>query len=234
MRWGEWCWWCNSKTLQGGSDNFWRPILDPWIQSRDQFLSTLSAEEKQVYDGASLTAIVAELDFLQAEHEEGSRSRNVSEKIRPFTTALRHYEQALDVFVNAQPMVMSPLWGGLRVLLKVSKSDYLKTLYAWNWPIIGCCGVQGVFCSHLHHDRANRWQSTPVSAARKFPGSSSSHVGSFAIYSRLFQRNDTVQTTIAAIYLDIFKFCVQARKLFKRNTIGRSGTLHLLLFIVLW
>ncbi len=93
---------------------------DAWIRARDRFMKDLSESERSVYHQSSLEMIFYDASAAQKRHEDSSTSRYLASKLQPLTAAIEQYGEALDVFVNAYPLALSPLWGSIRVVLIVS------------------------------------------------------------------------------------------------------------------
>ena len=97
---------------------------DAWTRARDRFMEDLSESERTVYHQSSIEKIFYDASAAQKHHEDSSKSRNLASKLKPFTTAIEQYGEALDVFSNAYPLALSPLWGSIRVVLLVSKASF--------------------------------------------------------------------------------------------------------------
>ena len=50
-------------------------------------------------------------------------------KLQPIVRAIEHYAQAVDVYSNAYPIVLSPLWGSIRVVLHVNPDSKKHSFY---------------------------------------------------------------------------------------------------------
>ena len=94
--------------------------IDPWSLARNRYMEDLSEEEKKLFANASLENLFYSASVAQKEHEEKSKSRSLHTRLEPLVSAIDQYAAALDVYSNACPLIMSPLWGSIRVLLYVS------------------------------------------------------------------------------------------------------------------
>lgn len=95
-------------------------LPDIWTKVRDRFLEDLSDKEKVLYCQATPSTVLDEVLTLNIHHAEHSKSRWVLGKMQSTVELFERYGKAIDVYVNAQPLVMSPLWGSIRILLIVS------------------------------------------------------------------------------------------------------------------
>ncbi len=95
------------------------PSQDAWTRAKNRYLEDLTHEEKQLYIQATPETIFYDASAAEKRHEASSTSRRVIHKLQPFVAAIEQYGQALDVYSNAYPLVLSPLWGSIRVLLLV-------------------------------------------------------------------------------------------------------------------
>jgi hypothetical protein len=96
------------------------PSQDAWRRARDRYVEDLTNDERQRYDKASPETLLYDASAAQKEHETKSRGRKVVENLQPLVSAIEQYGSALDVYSNAYPLVLSPLWGSIRVVLHVS------------------------------------------------------------------------------------------------------------------
>lgn len=94
--------------------------IEPWQRARERYLEGLSDQEKQYFSASTPETLYYSVDAAQKLHSDDSKSRAFSQRLRPLIDTIEQYGRALDVFVNAAAVIMSPLWGSLRVLLIVS------------------------------------------------------------------------------------------------------------------
>ena len=99
------------------------PSQDAWSRARNRYIEGLTHEEKQLYMQATPETIYYDASAAEKSHEASSTSRGLMRKLQPFVAAIEQYGQALDVYANAYPLALSPLWGSTRVLLKVLPSS---------------------------------------------------------------------------------------------------------------
>ena len=99
------------------------PSQDAWSRARNRYIEDLTHQEKQLYMQATPETIFYDASAAQKSHEAGSTSRRLMCKLQPFVAAIEQYAQALDIYSNAYPLALSPLWGSIRVLLKVLHSS---------------------------------------------------------------------------------------------------------------
>ena len=105
--------------------------VDPWEAARSQYVEDLSAEERKLFETATLDNLLSTTIAAQKEHEETSHSRHISKKLEPFISAISQYGKALDIFSNTYSLAMAPLWGGIRVLLHV-RANLFKKIRMYN------------------------------------------------------------------------------------------------------
>ena len=98
------------------------PSQDAWSRARNRYIEDLTHEEKQLYMKATPEMIFYDASAAEKSHEASSRCRGLMYKLQPFVAAIEQYGQALDVYSNASPLALSPLWGSIRVLLIVISS----------------------------------------------------------------------------------------------------------------
>ncbi|KAL9014762.1 MAG: hypothetical protein Q9180_008923, partial [Flavoplaca navasiana] len=97
------------------------PHNDAWMRARDRYVEDLSREEKALYETASPESIFYDASAAEKLHASSSASLKIAEKLQPMIAAIEQYGKALDVYANAYPLVLSPLWGSIRVVLHLAR-----------------------------------------------------------------------------------------------------------------
>ena len=92
---------------------------DAWTRARDRYIEDLTHEEKQMYLQASPEMIFYDASAAEKRHAASSKTRGLMDKLQPLVAAIEQYGQALDVYSNAYPLALSPLWGSIRIVLLV-------------------------------------------------------------------------------------------------------------------
>jgi hypothetical protein len=100
----------------------------PWEAARESFYEGLLPHERDLYSNATLENIFHDASSSQNSHIRGSRTWRLQERLAPLVESLEEYGKAMDVFVNTCPLILSPLWGSLRLVLLVSPSVYIYAL----------------------------------------------------------------------------------------------------------
>ena len=95
------------------------PFQDAWTRAKNRYTEDLNPEEKQIFLQASPEMIFYDASVAEKNHRASSTSRGRIDKLQPFITAIEQYSKALDVYSNTYGLVLSPLWGSIRVLLLV-------------------------------------------------------------------------------------------------------------------
>lgn len=93
---------------------------DPWLVARNCYLRDLDKEEQELFETASPENLFDSTNSAQKRHEEQSKSRAMLKKIQPFVDCICQFGEALDVYSNAYPIAIAPVWGSIRVLLHVN------------------------------------------------------------------------------------------------------------------
>ena len=83
----------------------------------------LSDAEKNnlLFSAASPEYLLAGTLLSYQRHEANSKSFRLIKALEPFVSIVRDYGAALDVLANTYSLVLSPLWGSLRVLLRIAE-----------------------------------------------------------------------------------------------------------------
>jgi hypothetical protein len=96
-----------------------------WTRARDRFLEDLSDEERATFADASLENLFYSASARQKTHQAESRSLKLVSKLEPITSAIEQYGKALDIYSNAAPLILCPLWGSIRVVIQVTSLAHL-------------------------------------------------------------------------------------------------------------
>ena len=97
--------------------------MDPFETARQAFIAKISNEERALLESSvSAEDVLTDIKHLDQEHHEHSIFRRVMDKIGPSIRGFEQYSQAMDILSNAKPEVLSLLWGGARMVLRVSNS----------------------------------------------------------------------------------------------------------------
>ena len=94
---------------------------DPWTRACDKFKEDLSDEEKRLFSAASPENLFAGTLISYQQHEANSKSHKVVKALEPFVSIVRDYGAALDVLANTYSLVLSPLWGSIRIVLRLAE-----------------------------------------------------------------------------------------------------------------
>ncbi|KAL9013111.1 MAG: hypothetical protein Q9173_002171 [Seirophora scorigena] len=97
------------------------PHKDAWTRARDRYVEDLSKEEVALYQAASPESIFYDASAAEKIHTSSSRGVKVADKLRPLIAAIEQYGKALDIYANAYPLVLSPLWGSIRIVLHLAR-----------------------------------------------------------------------------------------------------------------
>ncbi|KAL8992388.1 MAG: hypothetical protein Q9169_007138 [Polycauliona sp. 2 TL-2023] len=96
------------------------PYQDAWSRARDRYVEDLSKEEKALFENASPESVLYGARAAEKIHSSSSGSVRFADKLRPLIAAIEQYGKALDIYANAYPLVLSPLWGSIRVVLHLA------------------------------------------------------------------------------------------------------------------
>ena len=94
---------------------------DPWAQACENFKDDLSDEEKRIFSAASPENLLEGTLLSYQRHKANSKSLKLIKTLEPFISIVRDYGAALDVLANTYSLVLSPLWGSVRVLLRIAE-----------------------------------------------------------------------------------------------------------------
>jgi hypothetical protein len=94
--------------------------MDAWQKAVDFYREGLTEKEKKLFADSKPEDVLRDVAQQEAAQREASRTRAFAQKLQPLLASIEQYGKALDVISNSSPTILSPLWGSLRVLLRVS------------------------------------------------------------------------------------------------------------------
>jgi len=169
--------------------------------AKNRYLSDLTDGEKRAFESATVENLFYSASAAQKLHQDSSKSRAAARKLRPVVNAIQNYGKAIDIFSAVSPLVLSPLWGSIRVLLIVHDE-------------------QRISCNH----ETNIWQ-----IASDFDKYFDKLIDMFEkigevlprlqVYTRLFPNHQRLLDKISGAYLGIINFCMEAKQVFKTGQI---------------
>jgi hypothetical protein len=92
--------------------------MEPWKEAVKRMEREFSEEEKDLFINARPENILKDILEMEEKQRRSSRTRQISDRVKPLLDAIEDYGKALDVLANSSS-VLPPLWGSLRVLLTV-------------------------------------------------------------------------------------------------------------------
>lgn len=96
------------------------PSQDAWTRAKERYVEDLTEDERRLYSQPTPEMLFYNASAAQKRYSAGSTSFSALKKLEPLWSAIEQYSQAMDVYANAYPLVLSPLWGSIRVVLHVS------------------------------------------------------------------------------------------------------------------
>ncbi|KAL8778333.1 MAG: hypothetical protein Q9213_007463 [Squamulea squamosa] len=97
------------------------PNKDAWTRARDRYVKDLSDEERALYEHASSESIVFDASAAEKIHTSSSIGVKTINRLKPLIAAVEQYSKALDVYANTYQLVLSPLWGSIRIVLHLAR-----------------------------------------------------------------------------------------------------------------
>jgi len=96
----------------------------PWEAATAKFLEGLSAEEVTRFRTGTIENLFYGTSVVQRKHAQESRVWPLQQRMSSLVDAIDDYGKALDVYANTYGLILSPIWGSIRVLLHVSVVSY--------------------------------------------------------------------------------------------------------------
>ncbi|KAH7069754.1 hypothetical protein BKA63DRAFT_88377 [Paraphoma chrysanthemicola] len=92
----------------------------PWEAAKARFLEGLPAHQAARFESASLENIFYDASIAQKKHTQASRSWHHQERLSSFFDSVNEYGKAMDVYSNTYGLIISPIWGSLRVVIHIA------------------------------------------------------------------------------------------------------------------
>jgi hypothetical protein len=107
------------------------PPLDPWKDALSLTIAKadISSTERTYFDNTTKEDLIRQLKVADQQHQQRSVGRNVSKRMAPFVDCILQYATALDLMSNVQPMPVSLIWGGVRIVLQVGFIITIKVVH---------------------------------------------------------------------------------------------------------
>ena len=93
--------------------------MDSFETARQSFVSNLSPSDKAALGATEPASLLNEIRTLEQRHKDENLTRKLLQKAEPLIRGLERYGRALDIIAGAKPEILSPLWGGMRLVLRV-------------------------------------------------------------------------------------------------------------------
>lgn len=176
------------------------PSQDAWTRAKERYVEDLTDEEKRLYYQATPETLFYDASAAQKKYTSGSTTFHVVEKLQPLRDAIDQYGQALDVYSNAYPLALSPLWGSIRVLLHVST---IPTPFR-SFMLIECVQIAGEFGKYFEKlvDMFERIGDV---------------LPRFRVYEKLFSSHERLVQALSVAYLDVLIFCSKCKAVFRHG-----------------
>jgi len=171
----------------------------PWKLAKQKFCQGLSLQEARRYEAATPENLFCDASCAQRQQSRGSRVWRLQERLFPLIDSIEEYGKAMDVFVNTCPLIMSPLWGSIRVILLVGEQHrfrdrrQLKTFQiaaeaaSFQEKLVECLAQIGNVLPRFH------------------------------VYEVLFKDHERLLVAMSSAYLDVLQFCNATKEFFSRS-----------------
>ena len=84
-----------------------------------EFIEDLSNDEADLFKATTKSQqLIDDLKIVEARHKKSSRSMIIVPKLKAFVVGVEQFGGALDIIAGSVSL-MSPIWGSVRVVLKV-------------------------------------------------------------------------------------------------------------------
>jgi hypothetical protein len=179
------------------------PLEDAWSQARQRYIEDLTEDEKSLFLNASAANVLDIAGTVQKIHHARRATRHAEKILQPLVNAITQYGKALDVFSNASPCVLGLLWGGIRVCLHVKYPGCSD-----DWLQMRCTDLLPL---QLASEFGNYFDKLLQMFARI-----SDTLPRLQDYEMLFPKHERLIHALSVVYVDILRFCADAKAVFHR------------------
>lgn len=75
-----------------------------------------------MFNSATIETLYYDTSKAERDDRKSSKLRNAAQRLRPLVEGIQEFGKAMDVYSNAAPLILSPLWGSIRVILVLGQS----------------------------------------------------------------------------------------------------------------
>lgn len=110
------------------------PATDPWEQVVVTYLDHLSPESREQFRAP--TTVDECLQVLSLHRVRKRRFTRIFEFLQPLISPLKRFEGAIDVIVQTNAGIASPIWGPLRIAITVCFMVVLRLRWYLTDPVV--------------------------------------------------------------------------------------------------
>ena len=92
--------------------------IAPAVEAK--YASRLSPDELEALKKSSLNTLQAQIDATEL-IVHGKQSGKILNRLQPVLESITSYTGVFDVYVNAYPLALAPLWGSIKLVVLVRK-----------------------------------------------------------------------------------------------------------------
>lgn len=93
-----------------------------WDLAKTQCLDGLSNEDKKLFEFSTADDARVAIKDAQTLYDKEHKHGRVWACVNALVTGLDAYSSAINVFVNTAPLFLAPIWGTVRVFMKVCQN----------------------------------------------------------------------------------------------------------------
>jgi hypothetical protein len=112
----------------------------PWESAKAKFLEGLSQEDVSRFQAANIENVFYSTEVAQRKHADESKIWPLQQRLSSLVDAIDDYGKALDVYANTYGLILSPMWGSIRVIIHVSLASSLSSPF--DVSVLLLCGEQ--------------------------------------------------------------------------------------------
>ena len=178
-----------------------------WDLAKIQCLDGLSDEDKQLFEFSTADDARVAIKDAQALYDKDHKHGRVWGCVNALVGGLETYGRAVDTFVSTTPLFLAPVWGTVRVIMKVC--DFCGTA-------TGCQAY-----SRLPSQAISNFDEYIQKTLEVF-GDIGDNLSRFQLYGRIFPTEAGVQKALVKVYVETLQFCISARHVFMLRG-GKKG-----------
>jgi predicted KAP-like P-loop ATPase len=99
-------------------------VNEVFIEAKDAFLKALGPRERRLFQACTSEKLIEDIKQSEVFRPLGSTVQSLVDRISRLESGLSPYFAVVNLFVQSNPETASIVWGGIRLVLQVSRVNF--------------------------------------------------------------------------------------------------------------